>query len=384
MFDKANRIVIFIYENVMLYPPTLNLIECLLANGYKVYLVGEGTKELPPMIRDHSLFSFHEVRACAGGNIVNRLKKRKYKTNEFRKELSKVGSKDIVWTVNPVVVRTLGEDLLKYSNRHVMQLMELTDDWPLYNGAKKLKFNIKKYGRSAWKMVVPEENRAYIQKVGWNLERLPYVLPNKPYHLDPGEMTEEMQPVVEKMQSEKRKIIVYLGVLDPDRDFESFAKAIERVKDEFALYMFGKMRGASQEPFAAFCKKYSFVRYMGFFNPPKHLYFLRYARIALVPYKPGAIEGTGFAILNALYCAPNKIYEYAGNNLPMVGTDVLGLKAPFEKYNIGVCCKDLQPETIIEAIKYVDRKHDEMQKNCMEFFDSVNIDDIVNRIIYEK
>ena len=38
------------------------------------------------------------------------------------------------------------------------------------------------------------------------------------------------------------------------------------------------------------------------------------------------IEGSGFTILNALYCAPNKIYEYAGCNIPMIGTDVLGLK----------------------------------------------------------
>lgn len=383
MFDKRNRIVIFIYENVMLYPPTINLMECLLVNGYKVHLVGEGTKDLPELIRDNSLFTCHEVQACENGNIVKRLKKRKYKTDEFRKELSKVGSNDIVWTVNPVIVRTLGEDLLKYSDRHVMQLMELTDECPLFKGAKRFKFNIRKYGQNAWKMVVPEENRAYIQKVGWNLDNLPYVLPNKPYYLDPGALTEEMQPVVEKMLQEKRKIIIYLGVLDPDRDFESFAEAIETIKDEYALYMFGSLRGGNREQFDAFCKKYSCVRYMGFFNPPKHLYFLRYAHIALVPYKPGAIEGAGFSILNALYCAPNKIFEYAGNNLPMVGTDVLGLKASFEKYNIGVCCKNLQPDTIVDAIKYVDRNHDEMQKNCMEFYNSVNIDNIIDRIINE-
>ena len=48
MFDKKkNMIRIFIYENVMLYPPTLNLIECLLNNDYKVHLVAEGVKNLP-------------------------------------------------------------------------------------------------------------------------------------------------------------------------------------------------------------------------------------------------------------------------------------------------------------------------------------------------
>ena len=56
---------------------------------------------------------------------------------------------------------------------------------------------------------------------------------------------------------------------------------------------------------------------------------------------------------------------------------------PFEKYNIGVCCKDLKPETIIEAIKYVDTKHDQMVINAKAFYDSVDLDCIVNSIVNE-
>ena len=74
---------------------------------------------------------------------------------------------------------------------------------------------------------------------------------------------------------------------------------------------------------------------------------------------------------------------YAGCNIPMIGTDVLGLREPFEKYNIGVCCKDLKPETIIEAIKYVDANHDQMVINAKAFYDSVDLDCIVNSIVNE-
>ena len=45
-FNKNNTINVFLYENVMYYPPVLNLIECLLNNGYKVKLISEGTKDL--------------------------------------------------------------------------------------------------------------------------------------------------------------------------------------------------------------------------------------------------------------------------------------------------------------------------------------------------
>ena len=111
---------------------------------------------------------------------------------------------------------------------------------------------------------------------------------------------------------------------------------------------------------------------------------MEYADIALLPYHPGAVEGVkGFSAFNALYCAPNKIYEYAGKNIPMIGTDVPGLRLPFEKYNIGVCCRDLKPETIVEMVRYVDAHHEEMKKNLQLFYDSTDIDEIVDRIVNE-
>lgn len=383
-FDKNNRIVVFIYENVMYYPPVLNLIECLLNNSYKVRLVSEGTKDLPEIIKNSPLFESVEIGTTEKRDTISRLRKRSIKTNSFRRELARVGDGDIVWTVNPLVVRTLGKDLKKYSDRHVMELMELTDTFPLYYKAKHLKYPVDEFGRRAWKMVVPEMNRAYIQKVGWNLKNVPYVLPNKPYYEQSGEITDEMKPIIEQMKNETKKIIIYLGVLDPDRDLESFARAIETVKDEYAFYLFGPFRFNDKEEFRRFCDKYECINYMGFFKPPHHLEFLDYADIALLPYHPGSVEGIkGFSAFNALYCAPNKIYEYAGRNIPMIGTDVMGLRMPFEKYNIGVCCRDLKPETIVEMVRYVDANHDEMKKNLKLFYDSTDIDKIVNQIINE-
>lgn len=383
MFDKRNKIVVFIHENIMLYPPTITLVECLLNNGYRVHLVGEGTDELPSVIKNNNNFSCHKVGKVYANNIISRIIRRRKQTKDFRKELGKVEKNDIVWTVNPIAVRMLRKELLKYSDRHVMQMLELWDKYPMFRTIKHIRFRLDKYARAAWKVVVAEENRAYIQKVGWNLDKTPYVLPNKPYHLKSSEITEEMKPAVSQMQQESRKIIIYLGVLDPDRDFVSFARAIEKIKDEYAFYAFGKIGEASKERIEKIFKENTCINYMGFFNPPKHLYFLKYAHIALLPYKPGKANEMGFSILNALYCAPNKIFEYAGNELPMIGTDVLGLKGPFKKYNIGVCCKDLKPGTIIEAINFVDKNHDEMQKNCISFCDSVDVDDIVERIINE-
>ena len=239
------------------------MIECLLNNDYKVHLVAEGVRDLPAIIQENKQFSYTEIKAVKNSNIFLRLKKRGIKTKGYRAALKDTMDGDIVWTVNPSVVRTLGKELLEYSDRHVMQLMELTDTYPMFRGAKFLKFNIKHYAQKAWKIVVPEENRAYIQKVGWNLEKLPYVLPNKPYYLKSGEVQEDMLPVIEEMKREKRKKIIYLGVISADRDLQSFAEAVERVKEDYCLYLFGKFRGDGAEEFKKLCDSYSSLKYMG-------------------------------------------------------------------------------------------------------------------------
>lgn len=387
MFNKDNnKIIILIHENVMFYPPALNLMECLLNNGYKVHFIGCGQEKLPKTIKDSNLFSSSGIVIGSNNNLLSRITNRFKVDKSFKNVLERnANDDDIIWTINPRIVRTLGKNLQKYSDRHVMELMELLGDfYPLFNGDKHIGFDLKKYARNARTVVVPERNRAYIQKATWGLKKLPYILPNKPYYFSLEQpLTEEMNVVAEKMSQEKRKIIIYLGVFDPDRTFEDFAKAVEEIKDEYCIYMFGKCAPDFKKKLDEFCNKYSCLEYMGFFNPPMHLCFLKYAYIALLPYLPGKSIG-GTSTINALFCAPNKIFEYAGAKIPMIGTDVLGLSEPFEKYNIGVCCKDLNSDTIIKAIKTVDKEHKTMSNNCVKYFESVNLDDIINQIVNDQ
>ena len=118
-----------IYGNVMLYPPVINLIECLLNNSYRVHLVAEGIDDLPSVITDASKFSYHNVLSKPRGSLVNRITRRHYLESQYRRELSyRVGPQDILWTVNPIVVRILGKRIEKYSSQHVMQLLELMEN----------------------------------------------------------------------------------------------------------------------------------------------------------------------------------------------------------------------------------------------------------------
>lgn len=380
-FDKEkNKIVVVHYGNVMLYPPVLSLLENLLHNNYKVVLISCNTKKLPKVITDSDI-KLIDIEIINSRNIIMRVKRRFGIGGQYKHALINVMEEgDIVWTTTDSTVRAINKVLLNY--KHVMQLMELDSFFPLFDGAKFLKFDLSVYAKAAWKTVVPEINRAYIQKVQWKLDRVPAVLPNKPYYLEPGDMTEDVQKAIMELEKDPRKKIMYLGVMSVDRNLVPFAKAVEKLGENYCLCALGSVPEGQKEKFYAFLENYPQVKYLGFFNPPNHLHFLKYAYIGLLPYSTD-FNSVFISPLNVLYCAPNKIYEYAGFGVPMIGTDVLGLKLPFEKYNIGVCCTDLKPETIVNGIRQIEMDYANMKQNCRAFYDDTNLESIVYSIIQE-
>ncbi|MDD2588266.1 MAG: hypothetical protein PHY60_05195 [Atopobiaceae bacterium] len=361
------------------YPPIISLVENLLCNGHEVHLIGNCSSKLPELVLSNQHFHAHEIShydGMASGQsayekFVNRSRTKEEVIAAVRSVMS---TTDVLWTTSANAVRTLGDVVLDY--RHVMQLMELQQYCYMYK--KHIKVDIDKYARQAWKVVVPEINRAYIQQVWWGLKETPTVLPNKPYYTNPGEPSQEMIPFLEKMRDEDRRVMLYLGGIFIDRDLEQFAQAAKELESEYCLYVVGKaFEEKSQAYFDSLLERYP-IQYCGAYPPPGHLNFVRYADIGLLPYKPCFSDG--LSELNALYCAPNKIYEYAAFGIPMLGSDVLGLRQPFESYNIGRCTA-LDSDSIVRTVKEMQPLHDEMAANCQAFFEGVDLDAIVESIL---
>lgn len=359
------------------YPPVQTLIRVLLNKGYKVNLIGRNITKISADISENkSYVGYETAKLSVINNKIQAAFNRLYMIMRAHKLLRSLGSRsDYIWTTSMKSVQILGKSVLKYKN--ILQLMELAENGYLVRD-RYIKFPINKIAQRSWKTVVPEINRAYIQKAWWNLSKCPIVLPNKPFSIDFGNITDELESPIRKMQAEKRKILLYLGSLELDRDIETLAVAIRNSKD-YVLYIVGKVYSIESKKRIEFLeKKYNCV-YVGGFDPPKHLAIVKYAHIGLLPYRPTRFAG--LSILNALYCAPNKIWEYSGFGVPMVGSDVLGLKLPFEQWNIGRCCDMNDESSIIKAIEEVDRNHDEMSDNCYKFFDSVDLGIIVSDIL---
>lgn len=363
------KILIVHGRQINAFPPVRNLIRILVRNNHDVTVI----------TRDSSGIFFPEIEKINYIVLPDANSKLSYfsKRKKMRNLVVRLmNENDVLWTTTDSTVRDLGKIVFKY--KHIMQLMELIEDIPVFPGVNQIGLNLRSYAQKAACVVVPEINRAYIQKTWWNLEKTPYVLPNKMDIENIDSIPEEVAEFIKEAEAEKRKIILYQGVFTEDRNLENFASAIDELEDEYCLYLMGRDMDYRKK----LCDRYKNVKYIPFIRPPYHLLITKYAHIGLLPY---AAQKCGYySGLNALYCAPNKIYEYAACGLPMLGSDVLGLRYPFEKFNIGYVCETQSKNEIKNVIKQIDYHYDEMRINCKAFYNSVDMDSIVDAILKES
>lgn len=367
--------ILFVHlDNLIMCPPAINAIQVQADLGNDVTILSYNVSELSDKIKQRVSIVDLGMRCNPKSKLKKyyvRLKKRK----EVRKYISKnYMNYDLLWLTSEIAVREVGSILFK--TKYIMQLMEMVNYVPQFGNSNIFKFNIKTYAQKALKVVVPEENRAHIIKAEWELNELPTVLPNKPYDLSLNiELSENAKKIVETVEKEKRKIILYQGGFTKDRRFEEFAEAVDMLGEDYVFYLMGFQNEYCRE----IIKKYPNVVYLGALNPPEHLVVAQYAHIGVLTYIP--VKAAFYSELNALYCAPNKIYEYALCELPMIGTNVLGLKYPFEKYNIGRCCEKLTAEDICKTVKEIEKNYDIIKNNCKKFYQSVDLNSIMKGIL---
>lgn len=364
------KIVILHYGEISDYPPTRSLIKNMASMGHMVTVIArDRTKSVVgPNVKVIKMTSY-------GTNTIDKIVTFFKNKQLVRNIINDVmAENDLVWITSPEAIRYIGDDIFKY--KYILQLMELTENVSKYPMLKKPRLNMKLYAQKAYKVVVPEINRAYIQKVWWGLSKVPVVLPNKPYDLPTiDQETDEIHQIILEMDKEHRKKILYQGVFSEDRNLNAVAEAIGKIQDKVCLYIMGK----DDDNKKVLCKKYPFIKYIPFQIPPKHLLITQHADIGLLPYVASNTDVN--SPLNALYCAPNKIYEYTAYGIPMIGSDVLGLLLPFEKYGIGTICREFTQENIVQSISTIINNYEKMSRRCIEFYNNVDLKKIVEECL---
>lgn len=380
------NICVILCEPIRLFPPAMNVVTSLLRKEHQVTLVAYDVDGLSHLWSHYqSSLTINELGKRAGtlaGKLRQNIRMRRYLRSYLQHN---TGNFDYVWTMTDLTARECGTVLLRH--RHIMFLAELVESVPAMSnrifGDRRVVVKdsvVPMLARRAWKVVVPERNRAHIQRVLWDLKIVPTVIPNKPLNLDEAEDLAGQSVRHNKRPIGSSWVLVYQGIFAPDRNIDNYAAAVESLGERYTLNLVGNFaRREDRTHVMKLCASHERTCYKGYVPAPEHLAYTARAHIGLLPYRP--TKNARFSPLNALYCAPNKVWEYSAFGLPMIGSDVPGLFETLELQHAGLTVNDSDVNSIIGAIETICNSYERYSAASRSLFDTVCVEDLIDGVM---
>lgn len=360
------KVVYILKKGFHCYPPCLAQLLYLNDMGVdlKVYH-GEESEKICKILDErgieHHLLQSDRQNNTSLQRAVTLLKYRK----EVRKIIKNTPPDSIIWYGNCESAMVVGN--LITSHKYVLSILELYDPGSMYD-----KF-MKKYINKAEAVLCCEKHRAAIMKVYYNMTKIPYVLPNKPYELEDTLKPEELSDTVkEKIEKIKDKFVVlYQGIVTPDRPLDKISKALRIIDDDNIVFVvMGKASDAIKKELTDL---YANTVFMDYIPSPQHLLVTQYANIGIANYD--------YSNLNNLFCAPNKIYEYSKFGLPMITSENIGLSETVGEFGAAVCVDFLDVEQIVCAVKKIRDDHQTYSDNAKKFYYLIDNFNTIKKVI---
>lgn len=378
------RVFTIIKEDLIYFPPTLSLIKTLVdLNIQAVHLGYYSDQSQRNKLERKGVVFVDLIQYNNTDSLLNKLMKQ----NKFKKKVKKylssanITDNDYVWILNAETVCLLSDIVGKY--RTILQFYEFKNqvfNWkywlmnPTYDYVQTL--------HKAEKIVHCEYNRAQISKGLYELETLPYILPNKPYDEDnlveiPQDVKDIVDPI--KKRTVGKKVVLYQGIFSSkERRLREFCEAIKDLGEDYVLIAMGRGNDSYDNLRREF--ESDRILFVPFIRPPYHLLITEIASICVLSYFPSS--KTFAHTINPIYCAPNKIFEYAKFGKPMISNDIPGLYYPFRIYNCGRCIKyPMTVEHVKETLNDIFDNYNNLSKGAIELYNSVDIKEIVKEII---
>ena len=289
--------------------------------------------------------------------LKNRLKRRLFEA-DVRKQFSGI-EYDILWCIHEDTIMRFA-DLFK-GKKYIVSLYELNDT------RQYILKGIQETVQNAQAVYVPEYNRACITRCWLELKKTPTVIPNKP--LD--HPMERNLPCIHQEYFDGKFTILYQGLVIEERKIDAYCEAVQDM-DDVQLVVMGNGYGA-EEYRNSLKARFPKVKFIDFVTPPKHLNVTSNAQVGIVTYD--------YSTLNTIFCAPNKIWEYAGFGIPMIANDIPGLNDTVNKYHAGICVDTEDASAIKEAIVKISSDYELYKKSTLEFYNSCDIKTMINKIV---
>lgn len=169
-----------------------------------------------------------------------------------------------------------------------------------------------------------------------------------------GKFDMELQRNCDDFFKKKGITIVYAGGLVPDRKLDELISNVSELGEGYKLLFVGG--GSDQERLKSIAQKYPFLTCC-FLGSVPYIQLSKILERCDVGYLFYPVD-----ILNNIYCASNKIYEYASINLPMVANPNPTVQEVFIKWEIGIC-----GDRIKDSIRAVVAEIDKYKSNCTVF-----------------
>lgn len=385
------RIILIPKDDLVKYPPTISLINVLLDLGVNVECVGRYSDD----VRRRQLEErgvkfvdiFRKIQDESKYRIVNWItiikRMREYtKTMKQYLETANITNDDLVWFVYSSSIANLQPYIEKYN--YVVQFYEY-ENFAIDGKSKLLhpNYDVSRFLTIAKALIHCEYNRAVITNGLYGINKEYYILPNKPYDSDnavaevPEDIEKNIAEIKERIKG--KKVILYQGIFNPtERRLDEFCEAMSLLPNEYAFVAMG----GGGDYFNTIRKKYESDRviFIPFIRPPYHLEVTKLACYGVLTYRPAAQNYVD--VLNPLYCAPNKIFEFGKYGIPMIANDVPGLKMIFETYRCGATITyPLTSEKIASTVLSMNDQYDTMSTGARAYYDSVDMKQIVTEII---
>ena len=368
----------------MHYPPMQSLMRVLLESQNRLYFVGICSDIQMKMAFEKMGVTFVHLDSRLSGGQICRIRKHFNVQKKIRRIVGdyKITDKDLLWIEYSYLVYTNYNDLKGL--RYIAHFYEFVNDslgwkYKLFYSD----FNMKSYLQKAVGVIHCEYNRAIITKGLYSLEKLPYILPNKPYFeeklLDniPEDISFQIREIENRISG--KKVILYQGSFESkERRLEEFCQAVDLLPCDYILVAMG----FGGEYFQSLKNKYESERiyFVPYIKPPYHLRITKHASIGVLTYNPLNTSIAG--VINPLYCAPNKIFEFSRYGIPMISNDVPGLKYIFKEFQCGMTVSyPVTPEKIAHIILQISKKEHFFHKGSENYYNTVDFKEIVNDIL---
>lgn len=369
MFDK---VIYIVKSDLHYYPPCMMQIRYLNKCGVNVEVWFASSNDSALNILNREGIPY----VCLGessrvkskiGKIRNWLKFR----NNVRRQLELLDKNDLdrtlLWVGTAESAIPLYGVLQHYHYMLTMlELLDGDDHW-----FKRTTFG--RLAQHAEAVVACEITRAYLMRSWFGLNRLPYVMPNKPYELGTERYAEpscsQTKPAIDVIRD--KKFIIFQGIYQKVEYMQELAKALASIDSDYYIVLMG-FDLYNTNAYAELNGIYPRVIELESLPAPLHLEVTSHATIGLVFYDDFS--------LNQAFCAPNKIYEYSGFGIPMIANRIPGLENTVGRFNAGKCV-DFETTQLIAAMKDIDVHYEMYSANAKAMYDAVDNENTIKGII---